>query len=290
VAVHPQLTRAVAIAACVLTTAIAVLAISGCTSAKHSNATKSTISVEVRVTTYDPRSHKQIAHRYSLDCDPISGSLPFAQRLCADIARHPISMLSPGRSRSVCLGPVFGPVLSVSGTLNGHSSSFSGEPACDWPGGTALAIYWAASTQNTQLLTMMEPRLRCDDDPKLLAMPAPWASIAACVHGLWTPRSERLIRVAEQVAPLAGLNARQLFPHDIGVQRCAIHAGGLGLRTVSGRCGVKITQVWGTPRVTFTEEWPGGRHVHRHHWRVTIAHGIPHLASQSGDAPPQFSA
>ena len=85
------------------------------------------------------------------------------------------------------------------------------------------------------------------------------------------------------------LHRRQLFPHDIGVRRCAIQAGTLGLPTIYARCGVRLAHVWSNPQVTFTEEWPAGRHVHRHHWHVTIRGSIPRLTSQDGSMSPQFS-
>jgi hypothetical protein len=270
-----------ALVACVVASALLA---GGCGSAKPPSSAVSAISVQVRVTTHDPRSQKPVERRYTLGCNPTSGSLPFAGRVCADVARHPVSMLSPGRARSLCGGRIFGPAIEVNATWNGRTSSFGGQPGCGWPGGAALAVYWAASIRDTKSLSIFEPRLRCDDDPTLLAMPPRWPSVAACMHGLWTPRTERLIRVAERVPPLAGLTPRALFPHDIGVRRCALHAGGPKLRTIDGLCGVNVKDVWSTPEVILTEAWAGRRHS----WRVKILAGVPRLVGQTGPVPPQL--
>jgi hypothetical protein len=267
----------------VLTCLAACTVVAGC------GERSSAISVQVRVTTYDAPSHKAAEHRFTLGCETTSGSLPLAARICADIARHPVSMLSPGRARSVCGGLVFGPVVAVSANRSGHKSSFGGQPGCGWPGGTALAIYWAAANRDTRTLAIFEPRLRCDDDPALLAMPSQWDSIAACTHGRWTPRSERLIRLATTAPQLAALQARALFPHDIGTRRCAFNAGGPTAKKVEGLCGVGLKKVWSTPEVTFAEQWSrsGGR-TWRHQWRVRIDGRHPALVSQQGSVPPQM--
>jgi hypothetical protein len=267
----------------VLTCLAACAVVAGC------GERSSAISVQVRVTTYDAPSHKAVEHRFTLRCKPTSGSLPLAARLCADIAHHPVSMLSPGRARSLCGGLVFGPVVAVSANRSGHRSSFGGQPGCGWPGGTALAIYWAATNRDTKLLAALEPRLRCDDDPALLAMPPQWNSIAACTHGRWTPRSERLISLATTVPRLAGLQPRALFPHDIGTRRCGFNAGGPTTKRVQSLCGVGVKNVRDAPEVTFTEQWTwnSGR-TWRHQWRVRIDGGHPALVSQGGPVPPQM--
>lgn len=273
----------VALTACAVASALIA---SGCGGGEPSSA----ISVQVRVTTVDPRSHEPTEHRFTLGCKPTSGSLPFAARLCADVAQHPISMLSPGRARSVCGGRAFGPVVEVNTAWSGRTSSFDGAPGCGWPGGTALAIYWAAASRDAKALSALEPRLRCDDDPTLLAMPPQWASIAACTHGLWTPQAERLIRLAATVPQLVGLRPRTLFPHDVGARRCAISAGGPIVRTIHGLCGVTVKNVWSAPEVDFTEQWTwiGTHTAKRHHWRVRITDGRPRLVSQAGPIPPQL--
>jgi hypothetical protein len=53
------------------------------------------IRVAVRVNVINSLGEHQ---SYSLRCAPASATLPFASRLCGDIARHPVSMLKPGRA------------------------------------------------------------------------------------------------------------------------------------------------------------------------------------------------
>jgi hypothetical protein len=221
---------------------------------------------------------------FSLRCDPAGGTLPFAPRVCRDIAAHPQAMLAPTRARSLCVGGPNMPGLTV--TLDGHAS-LNGSPFCNWPGGTALGIYWAASRHDAAMLARVEPRLRCDDDPALLVKPTPWASVAACVHGRWTPRTERLIRIAGRVPALDGFFPARLFPVDIGARRCTIPTGGLAMRRLRGTCGVNVTRVWGTPTVAFVERWPTATGSARHMWRVIVRRGRPTLADESGPTPPQ---
>ena len=244
--------------------------------------------MHVAVSEYDTKTQKRVARQYTLLCKPSGGSMPDADRLCQDIAQHPLAMLNPGRSRSVCDGSVNGPEVSVSSIWNGRPTSVSGEPGCGWPGGTGLAIYWAAADGNEHVFSQLEPRLRCDDDPRLLAMPIPWRSVFACSHGLWTPRTAKLIRTAEQVPPIPGLEPKAIFPSEIGTQRCEFVGGGLGLHKLGGYCEVNVTHVWHNPQVTFTESWAAGRHVHRHTWIVTVVDGQAKLTKQTGPAAPQF--
>jgi hypothetical protein len=138
-------------------------------------------------------------------------------------------------------------------------------------------------------LEQMEPRLRCEDDPLLIARPTPWRSVFACTHGFWTSRNEHLIRVAEEIPELRSLQPRQLFPHDIGVLPCRISVGGPATRTVSGKCGVAITHGWSSPTLTFSEGWPAsaGRPAFAHHWLVQVNGGSARLLSQSKNAVPQ---
>jgi hypothetical protein len=197
-------------------------------------------------------------------------------------------MLDPSRSRSVCDGSVGGPTLAITATTGSRTVRFGGQPFCDWPGGTALGIYWAASEQDLGPLVKVEPRLRCDTDPRLLATPTPWASVSACVRGLWTPRSERLISEAALAAGLPA-HARALFPRDVGVLPCTIPiAGPMQGKTVQGTCGVSLTDARSIPTVTFVEDWPrGGNRTHRHSWQVSIRGGKPRLTQQQGPIPPQ---
>jgi hypothetical protein len=214
--------------------------------------------------------------------------MPDAAQLCRDIRRHPTSMLAPPPSRSVCSGLIFGPVVHVRVRWRGRTSSFGGEPGCDWPGGTALAVYWAASRGDGRTLHLLAGRLRCDDDPVLLAKPTPWRSVFACTHGLWTPRTAKLIQVAETVPQIAGLRPGTLFPRQIGVERCRMSAAGLRQRLLSGSCEVNVESVWRSPRVSFTESWPVGTKVARHTWIVRVIAGKPRLESERGATPPQW--
>lgn len=234
-----------------------------------------------------------VAHRraesFTLRCQPTGGTLPFAARLCRDIAAHAQAMLRPLPSRSQCGGLANGPTVTVSTRAGGKSATFSGQPGCGWPGGTPLAIYWAATRRDLRSLTLMEPRLRCDDDPRLLARPTPSVAVAACTHGFWTARNEGLIRLAETIPDLRVLRPRQLFPRDVGVFPCRIVVGGPTTKVASGECGVAVRNAWSTPTVSFVEalRGPAGE-LFRHRWVVRIADGRPRLVAQSRNAVPQL--
>jgi len=175
----------------------------------------------------------------------------------------------------------------VVATLNAKVARFGGAPFCDWPGGTALGIYWEATQRDEKLLDRFAPRLRCDEDPVLLARPTPFASVVACVHGLWTPRSERLILLAERVPKIAALRPRVLFPSDLGARRCAIP--GPFAQKFHGLCGVYLKRVWSKPVVTFVETWPRRDHrTARHRWRVIVRNGRGSVVSETGPVPPQL--
>jgi hypothetical protein len=118
---------------------------------------------------------------FVLDCGPAGGTLPYARRICADVAAHRQAMLQPIRARSVCLGAVGGPVVTVIVSDRGRTSRFEGEPFCAWPGGTPLGLIWAASRRDTKTLATAEARLRCDVDPVLLVRPTKWSRVRACL-------------------------------------------------------------------------------------------------------------
>lgn len=244
------------------------------------------IRVDVRVS-WAPPAHLR-AESFTLRCAPPGGTLPDAKRICGDIAAHPRAMLDPPSARSTCLGRAVGPNLTVTARRGGRTWRRAGQPFCDWPGGTALGIYWAASQHQTRLLHLAEARLRCDDDPLLLARPTPWASAFGCTHGFWTPHDERLIRVAERVRELRILAPRRLFPHDVGVEPCRITVGGPTTRVVAGKCGVAVRKAWSTPTVTFVESIgrssTAGGAPYRHRWVVRIVRGTPRLVAQSRNA------
>jgi hypothetical protein len=248
--------------------------------------------VRIEVTTY--RATVRHVESFSLTCNPTHGSLPLAGRVCADIALHPRAMLDPPkpgppRQSQFCSGGPFMPQLSVRVTRNGGTRGFGGSPGCNWPGNQALAVYYDASRSDTRDLTESELELRCDEDPVLFQIPTPTASVVACRHGLWTARSEQLIRLAERSPALAPFQPATLFPHDIGVLPCTIHAGGAfpGQR-LSGLCGVTMKDIWATATVSLTEDWPSGsRTTARHIWHIVIQGNHVLSTSQSGPAPPQ---
>jgi hypothetical protein len=246
------------------------------------------VSVHIRVSTYQPSTRERRNQSFSLTCSPPSGTLPFAARICEDIAEHGRAMLRPYKARSVCLGSPFMLELTVWASTGGSETTLKGAPFCNWPGGTALGIYWAATQHDARTLDRYEPRLRCDEDRILLARPTPRASISACRRGLWTPRSERLIRIALR-AP--ALRPTHLFPPDIGVRRCEIPAGSRGERRLHGKCGVSLKHVWAGPIVSFVEAWPnraGGSA--RHIWRVSVKGDRLGRVVQTGAPAPQAAA
>jgi hypothetical protein len=236
----------------------------------------------VEVATSFPHPHTS---RYTLRCRPTGGTLPLAARVCGDIARHPAAMLTPRRPRSVCDQPPGAPEVTVESRWNGRSFRYSDSPGCDWPRGTETGIYYAAATGVLRALARYERTLRCDDDPALFAKPPRWASIAACVHGLWTPRTERLIRDAARVLRPLGV----AFPRDIGARPCAIPRGGpFRRRRLAGTCGVNVRRVWSRPVVTFVEAFPNGGREQRHVWRVGVSGDRARVLLQSGPPPPQY--
>jgi hypothetical protein len=221
---------------------------------------------------------------YDLRCEPRSGTLPLADLVCSTIAQHPHAMLNPGPQQSVCSGSPDMPQLSVWTRTGAHASRFGGYPGCGWPGGAALAIYWGAIQREPTMIAAWRPVLRCDEDPVLRARPTPYASLNACTHRLWTPRTELLIRRAEHLPAIAALHPRRLFPSEIGARRCALG------RRLRGLCGVYVRNVWSRPRAAFVVDWRDARNrAQRHTWRVFFSGTQPVRLAQSG-APPPWSA
>jgi hypothetical protein len=105
------------------------------------------VSIEVKVGAPQPREH-----RYSLQCRPTAGTLPSASRVCALIAAHPVTMLRPRSSFTLCYDPSRGPVVSVRASWEGRTTRFSGEPGCGWPGLSALTVYYNASIGRARLV------------------------------------------------------------------------------------------------------------------------------------------
>jgi hypothetical protein len=233
--------------------------------------------------TYYPSGH-QTTQSFTLDCAPVGGTLPLAARVCTDIARHREAMLNPRAPRSQCLGSQMIPQLVIDTNNKGAQTSFGGSPWCGWPGGTPLAIYFAASQRDTTMLARAEPLLRCEDDPDLFVKPTPYASVVACTHGLWTPASERDIATAERAPQLAPLRPATIFPRDIGAIRCRIPAGGPVSRALAGVCGVRLTGPPSSKLVHFVETWSQGQHIFRHRWTIKGST----LLSQRGPVPPQL--
>jgi hypothetical protein len=260
-----------------------LLAAGGCGGGSHS-----AINVRITVTTYPNAKRK--TQSFTLGCRPASGTLRLRVRVCDDIARHTRAMLDPPAARSTCAGGPFMPVLTISTSDDGKQANFVGSPGCGWPGGTPLSVYFAAVQQDRRGLDVMEPRLRCDSDATLLARPTPWASVTACVRGLWTPRTAALIRLAERVPPIGALQPRRLFPTQIGARRCAIPAGGpFRRKPLQGMCSVSVKRVWSTPTITFAETWPLTTNAHaRSILQVTVIDGHARLTRRRGSVPPQL--
>jgi hypothetical protein len=255
-------------------------------------AQRADINVRIRLTTY--RLSVRTVQSFSLTCRPTGGTLPLAGRLCRDIDLHPTAMLDPpqpGRPRTsiVCSGGAFMPEVAVTATSNGTTRAFGGSPGCTWPGDQAVSVYFDAARNDAHAVSRSESLLRCDEDPVLFAVPTPLASVVACRHGLWTPRSEQLIRIAETTPELVALQAAQLFPRDIGALACTIHSGGaFPGRKLAGLCGVTMRNVWAKATVSFSEDWPSGLgKTARHIWHVVIQGRRVIATSQSGPAPPQ---
>ena len=247
-----------------------------------------TVSVRVRLTTY--ASTVRNVRTFTLACHPTGGSLPLAGRVCRDISLHPRAMLNPPKPRWTCSGAAGSPTLSVTTSARGATHRFGGEPGCDWPVGPTVELYWAAIQRDAKELGRVESTLRCEEDPALLARPTPLASAVACAHGLWTPRSEKLIRLAETTPALAALQASHLFPRDIGAVECTIQAGGfVAGRKLPGVCGVTMKNVWSKATVSFTEDWNSGSgNTARHVWHVVIRGTRVVATSESGPMPPQL--
>jgi hypothetical protein len=262
----------------------------GC-SASNRDDSNHRVSLQIKLVEYTQGvlPAKQHTRSFSLVCGPPGGTLPLAARVCRDIRLHPRAMLRPPRRHSVCLGSPWSPELTVVAYAAGNKTTLSGIPFCDWPGGTALGLYWGAARTDERTVALAEPRLRCDEDPVLLGSPTPFASVAACVYGHWTPRTERLIQIVERSRAIARLRPRRLFPHDIGALPCTIPVGGpVTGRTLAGQCGVYVKHVWASPAVTLVEAWPRENNgVHRHVWRFVVRHGHALLVDESGPTLPQ---
>lgn len=272
------------IAAVVLAATFASLA-GGC----GGGGSQAAIRVRVTVQSYvfgKERSPRRETRSYSLSCGPVGGTLPYAARICRDISRHPQPLLDPLPARYGCSGGPDMAVVTVIARANGHTTTFSGNPDCTWPGGVGLAVYFDAAGREVRYLAPTEERLRCDDDPALLVTPTPAVSVFACTHDLWTPRTAQLIRIAKHSPAVQSLGPR-LFPDQIGNPQCTIHGGGPAPGVVfHGVCEVTVEKVWSTPTVTFVESWKiGGRRL-KAGYRVVIR-GRRVLSTAQIGVPPQ---
>lgn len=240
--------------------------------------------IALRITVTKSTASGRAVEHFTLGCRPTSGTLPLGSRVCRDIARHRQAMLAPRAQRSTC-GGIFRATVDVTVLRGWNGGGFSASPGCGWPGGTPASIYLAASVGDSRALALMEPRLRCEDDPAFFVEPTPWASVTACTHGLWTSAAERAIREAETSRQLSALDARHLFPADPGARRCRIHGGGPAPgRVFHGTCGVRLTGPPSAKTVHFVEAWSVDHRVFRHRWSVRGAT----VVAQSGAAPPQL--
>lgn len=275
------------IAAVASTVALVALAV-GC----GAGGPKAAVTVRVSVKSYffgSAHFTKPQTRTYSLTCGPVGGTLPYAARICADIARHPQPMLDPLPARFGCSGSPNMAQVTVTSVENGKTTTFSAAPDCTWPDGVGAAVYFLAASERPQWLLVTERRLRCEDDPALLVRPTPMLSVFACNHNLWTPRTAKLIRLAGHAPAVRTLGGSKLFPAQIGDRPCVIHGGGPAPGVVfHGVCEVTVKKVWSTPTVTFVESWSdGGR---RWHAGVRLIFERDHVAAvhRLGVAPPQL--
>ena len=121
-----------------MTGGLAAALLAGCGTAARSPTIK--VAIEIKVAGPPPRSA-----RFSLTCNPTSGTLPRAGRVCALIAARPETMLRHQPALVLCYSPERSPMVTVHATWRGKTSTFSGEPGCGWPISTPLSVYYNAS-------------------------------------------------------------------------------------------------------------------------------------------------
>ena len=215
---------------------------------------------------------------FVLTCDPTGGTLPFASRVCADIARHPTAMLHPGAPRSFC-SPNVTDQVAIATTVDGRTSTEPLDvPGCNWPGSARLGVYLAAALRQRGQLLLWERRLRCDEPP--FVGPSP-PSLLVCELDE--------IRTAERVPALAALRPAALFPANTGSRACDIPAGGPVSRFLHGTCSVSVAPGnLNHRKLVFTEAWTNGPHRQEHTWLVSLNRSPPVLLAQSGVGPPQL--
>jgi hypothetical protein len=118
-------------------------------------------------------------------------------------------------------------------------------------------------------------------------------SYTACIAGLYTPRIDRLIRIATRAPSLAAIGAALSFPIHAGAQLCRIAAVRPGFP--EGLCAISLEHPWGDPTITFELTWVNGlgngqtgSALRRHTWRVVLRKDRVVSLTQSGPPPPQL--
>jgi hypothetical protein len=181
---------------------------------------------------------------------------------------------------------------------------------CGVPGGVAAGIYTAAIDNDAARIAALEPKLLCDEDPQLLAYPT-GPSIKACMTGLWTTRSERLIDIARRTPRVAAIGA-ETFPARIGTKSCVLPVVRRA-KLLEAACGVMVKEIGSTSIVTFVACWdsrgldptwgPYRRDgppsplidlycydvTKRHNWRVVVTSDRVAAVAESGAVAPRLS-
>src|SRR3954451_12834895 len=194
--------------------------------------------ISLRVEAYGFTAGAPEARIRTLTCRPTGGTLPFAARICSDLARQPNAMLRPAPPQCVTLGgPWPTPRVHVTGDARGRRVAFSGEPSnCD----AVSSVYADAAWGSAAGLVVSERWLRCLENPGVSARTV---TFLACHDGSWSPHARRLIRAAATVREVAALHRDGVFPRNVGVRECRVGERGL--------CAVYLHNAWSSPMVSF---------------------------------------
>jgi hypothetical protein len=215
-----------------------------------------------------PNTDPPVDELFTLTCNPPAGTMPFAARLCADIAKHPIGMLTPVSPASAACSINFRTAIATAsaaipsflappGSTRGRTqtrltvSVQSGGETTELPGGCAAGpayfIYLAAAANDAATIARLEPELRCEEGANALALESELPSAAeACFSGAWTAANARMIRIAEQAPAIAALHPAQLFTAEPGTRLC-------NLAGTTSQCGVWVAG----STVSFAVDWSG---------------------------------
>ena len=203
-------------------------------------------------------SYQQATQNFTLACNPTSGTLPLADRVCANIDRYPGAMLDPRRvpDHAVCGGiPAPQSYVEITTTRNGTTTAFEGGGYCS-PNGVPGQIYFDAALNNTMWLGNAEPKIQCDEPAVIQGS---HASQRACMENQWTPRTESVIHLAETAPAVRKLHPAKLFPSDTGAVPCSLPAP--GGETLTATCQVSLASgPWGKQKISFTESWTVAAH------------------------------